>query len=167
MSTYKKPFRFGVHILSAKDLGLQSNKTPVKPEPAPVKEVVAEPVVPDENPVVTEPETAPVADEAPAEEPVTEKTTEQEAEVKETTTEPESVSTDLEQAGFSKRSIQNLNKNEIYTVEALQKFIDEGGVLEDLDSIGAKGAKTIQEELTAWTTVTEDQNSQGKTTQDS
>ena len=165
MSTYKKPFRFGVHILSAKDLGLQANKTPVKPEP--VKETVVEPVVPEEKPIVEEPKVEPepvveepittpepIVEEPVAEEPVTES--------EETTTE-----TDLEAAGFSKRSIQNLNKNEIYTVEALQKFIDEGGVLEDLDSIGAKGAKTIQEELAAWTTVTNDQNSQGKTTQDS
>lgn len=165
MSTYKKPFRFGVHILSAKDLGLQANKTPVKPEP--IKETVVEPVVPEEKPIVEEPKVEPVAEPVIEEPAATPEPVIEEPVVEEPVPEPTTMETNLEAAGFSKRSIQNLNKNEIYTVEALQKFIDEGGVLEDLDSIGAKGAKTIQEELAAWTTVTNDQNSQGKTTQDS
>lgn len=131
------PYRYGIKILSAGDLRLQETASVEVPEETAVPEEVITEETPAETPVEEPVET-------PVEEPV-ETPEEQEVPV------PEPVSTTrLEDAGFSRTSVKNLNANDIRTIEDLTAYIETGATLEALTKIGAKSAQTIQEELSAW-----------------
>lgn len=139
------PYRYGIKILSAGDLRLQETASVEVPEETAVPEEVITEETPAETPV-EEPVETPVEEtvETPVEEPV-ETPEEQEVPV------PEPVSTTrLEDAGFSRTSVKNLNANDIRTIEDLTAYIETGASLEALTKIGAKSAQTIQEELSAW-----------------